>query len=131
MPGALLDTTVVIDFLRGREETRARLRELIPRREDAYICAVTVEEVTRGIRSSEDDAFLELLGGLLVAPLDVPEGRLAGYWKRTYGRRGRTLSQSDALIAAAAVGVDARLVTGNPKDFPMRELQVEHWPAGA
>jgi hypothetical protein len=34
------------------------------------------------------------------------------------------------LIAAAAAGIDARLATGNPKDFPMRGLAVEHWPAG-
>lgn len=40
------------------------------------------------------------------------------------------LSQADCLIAAAAVGVGARLVTGDPKDFPMRELDVEVWPVG-
>jgi predicted nucleic acid-binding protein len=41
-----------------------------------------------------------------------------------------SLSQADCLIAAAAVAVGARLATGNPKDFPMAELEVEHWPAG-
>lgn len=41
-----------------------------------------------------------------------------------------TLAQADALIAAAAFGIGARLATGNPKDFPMKELQIEHWPAG-
>jgi predicted nucleic acid-binding protein len=34
------------------------------------------------------------------------------------------------LIAAAAAGVGARLITGNPKDFPMDEITVEHWPVG-
>jgi hypothetical protein len=34
------------------------------------------------------------------------------------------------LIAAAAVGIGARLATGNLKHFPMPELDVEHWPAG-
>jgi hypothetical protein len=29
-----------------------------------------------------------------------------------------------------AAGVGSRLVTGNPEDFPMRELDVEHWPVG-
>jgi predicted nucleic acid-binding protein len=43
---------------------------------------------------------------------------------------GVTLSQADCLIASAAVGAGARLATGNPKDFPMEELEVEHWPAG-
>jgi len=34
------------------------------------------------------------------------------------------------LIAAAADGIGGSLATGNPKDFPMPGLQVEHWPAG-
>jgi hypothetical protein len=25
---------------------------------------------------------------------------------------------------------DATLATGNPKDFPMPELKIEHWPVG-
>ena len=46
------------------------------------------------------------------------------------GRRGVTISQADALIAAAAHAIGGRLATGNPKHFPMPELTVEHWPAG-
>lgn len=130
MGAALLDTSVLIDCLRGRPKTIDRLLRLGASDDDAYVCAITVEEVTRGIRPREDEAFLELLSGLLVAPLGTPEGRLAGFWKRSFARRGVTVSQSDALVAAAAAGVNARLVTGNPKDFPMRGLVVEHWPVG-
>jgi predicted nucleic acid-binding protein len=131
MARVLLDTTVVVDCLRGRATAMARVRDLHRLGDDPFICAVTVEEVTRGIRSNEDDAFVAFLDGLLVAPLDIPEGRLAGYWKRSLGRRGRTISQSDALIAAAAIGVEARLATGNPKDFArIKGLTVEHWPVG-
>jgi hypothetical protein len=39
-------------------------------------------------------------------------------------------TQADCLIAAAAIGVGARLATGNPKHFPMPELDVEHWLVG-
>jgi hypothetical protein len=130
MAAVLLDSSVVIDLLRGRPGATARLRALRLAGDDPYVCAITVEEITRGLRPREDDAFVELLEGLLPAPLGVPEGRLAGFWKRTLAKRGRTISQSDALIAAAAVGVGARLATGNPRDFPMKGLVVEHWPAG-
>ncbi len=37
----------------------------------------------------------------------------------------------DAVIAASAQHVGARLATGNPSDFPMDEITVEHWPVGA
>lgn len=130
MGAVLLDTSVLIDHLRDRIGTRDRLRSPRGRGDEAFVCAVSVEEVTRGVRPPEDNAFVELLDGFLVAPLGIPEGRLAGHWRRSFARRGRTLSQADALVAAAAAGIGARLATGNPKDFPMRGLEVEHWQVG-
>ncbi|MDE3070625.1 MAG: hypothetical protein KGJ43_07840 [Acidobacteriota bacterium] len=49
--------------------------------------------------------------------------------------RGRTLSQADCLIAAAAHSLGATLATGNVKDHPMHEppasaLVVDLWPVG-
>ena len=72
-----------------------------------------------------------LLNGLRIAPLGRRQGETAGRWRRVFSERGITLSQADCLVAAAAAGVGARLVTGNPADFPMDDVTVEHWPAGA
>lgn len=38
--------------------------------------------------------------------------------------------RSDCLIAAGAASIEAHLATGNPADFPMDEITVEHWPVG-
>jgi predicted nucleic acid-binding protein len=95
-----------------------------------FICAVNVEEVARGMRAGEEVAVDRLLRALRFAPLRRAEGELAGRWRREHAQRGITLAQADCLIAAAAVGVRARLATGNPKDFPMDEVVVEHWPVG-
>jgi len=130
MGAILLDTTVVIDVLKGRGRTTARLDAFADAGDTAYVCAITIEEVTAGLLPREREAAAALFEGLAVAPLGMAEGRLAGWWRRMYRRRGRTLSQADALIAAAAATLGARLATGNPKDFPMRDLEVEHWPAG-
>jgi len=127
----LLDTSVLIDTLRGRDAGR-RLRELRAQGESApWICAINVEELHRGVREPEEAALGRFLGGLRLAPIGRAQAELAGRWRRDYARRGITLSQADCLIAAAAVGVGARLATGNPKHFPMQELAVEHWPPGA
>jgi predicted nucleic acid-binding protein len=126
----LLDTTVLIDALRGRTSAE-RLRGLRDAAQIPWICAVNAEEVMRGAYPEEEAETLRFLYGLHLAPLGRPEGERAGRWRREYARRGITLSQADCLIAAAAIGVDARLATGNPKHFPMPELTVEHWPAGA
>jgi predicted nucleic acid-binding protein len=125
----LLDTTVLIDALRGRAAAE-RLRRLRGEGAPPYLCAINVEEVWRGIKPSEEVAVGRLLGALRVAPLGRAEGERAARWRAGFASRGVTLSQADCLIAAAAVGVGARLATGNPRDFPMDDLEVEHWPVG-
>jgi predicted nucleic acid-binding protein len=125
----LLDTTVLIDALRDRP-VAGRLRELRDADRVPWICAVNVDEVLRGTNAKEEALVIRFLSGLHLAPLGRAEGERAGRWRRDFARQGVTLSQGDCLIAAAAVGVDARLVTGNPKHFPMDELDVEHWPVG-
>jgi predicted nucleic acid-binding protein len=126
----LLDTTVLIDVLRGRPAA-ARVRTLRDIATSPWICAINIEEVMRGALHEEEAVVLRFLKGLRLAPLDHAAGELAGRWRRDHAHKGITLSQADCLIAAAAVGVNARLATGNPKHFPMRELEIEHWPVGA
>lgn len=129
MAAVLLDTTVLIDLLRGRPEAKRRLRALHDGGDDVYACAVNVEEIARGLLPREQEAAERLVEGLRVVPLGAAEGWQAGEWGREYSARGRTLSQADCLIAAAASSIGARLATGNTSDFPM--AAVDHWPTGA
>jgi predicted nucleic acid-binding protein len=125
----LLDTTVLIDALRGRP-AMGRIRALRDMTDAPWICAVNIEEVVRGTDSAERELVARFLKGMHLAPLGRAEGELAGRWRREFTHQGITLSQADCLIAAAALGADARLATGNPRHFPMPELDVEHWPVG-
>jgi predicted nucleic acid-binding protein len=126
----LLDTSVLIEVLRGREAAR-RLDELRETQPPPLICAINVYEVWRGARTPEEDSIRRLLSALRTVPLTAREGEMAGIWRRDFASRGVALSQSDCLVAAAAVSAGARLATGNPKDFPMPGLEVEPWPTGA
>jgi predicted nucleic acid-binding protein len=90
-----------------------------------------VEEIWRGIRPAEEPLVRRLFNGVRVAPLGAAEGISAGTWRREFAAHGVTLHQADCLIAAAAMGVGASLATANVEDFPMEELTVERWPAGA
>jgi predicted nucleic acid-binding protein len=125
----LLDSTVLIDVLRGRPAER-RLREMRRSGDEPWVCAISVEEIWRGIRTTEEIAARRLFRGLRLAPLNVAEGELAGSWRRDHASRGVTVHQADCLIAAAAIGVGATLATGNPADFPMLGIGVQHWPVG-
>jgi predicted nucleic acid-binding protein len=125
----LLDTTVLIDALRGRPAAD-RLRFARRAGDEPWTCAISVEEVWRGALPHEAPTIRRLLRGLRCAPIGVAEGERAGRWRRDFANRGTTLHQADCLIAAAAAGVSSTLVTGNPKDFPMPDLDVVHWPVG-
>ena len=129
MARLLLDSTVLIDALRGRPAA-GRLASLRRTGTEAWTCVISVEEIWRGLRPGEEAFARRLFNGLRLAPLGAPEGMRAGTWRQTFARRGVTLHQADCLIAAAAVAVNAALATANVDDFPMTEINVQHWPAG-
>ena len=125
----LLDTTVLIDYLRG-SLAADHLDGRLDRGDIACTTAVNVEEVARGLRTGEENDAARLIEGLTVLTLGADEGWRAGSWRRAFASRGVTLSQPDCLIAAAALTAGAVLATGNPEDFPQEEIRVEHWPTG-
>jgi len=125
----LLDSTVLIDALRGRPAAE-RVRALRRSGTEPWVCAISVEEIWRGVRPEEEAVVRRLFTGLRVAPLGTAEGERAGSWRREFAERGVTLHQADCLIAAAAVGIGAHLATANTGDFPMSALTVDEWPTG-
>lgn len=129
MSRLVLDSTVLIDALRGRPASR-RLAGLRRAGVEPWVCVISAEEIWRGLHPAEEPQARRLFNGLRLAPLGVAQGSRAGTWRREFARRGTTLHQADCLIAAAAVGIEAGLATANPADFPMPELTVEHWPIG-
>ena len=129
MARLLLDSTVIIDALRGRPAA-TRVAGLRRSGIEPWACAVSVEEIWRGLRPGEESVARRLFNGLRMAPLGMTEGALAGSWRRSFAERGITLHQADCLIAAAARSTGASLATANVDDFPMAEVTVEYWPVG-
>jgi hypothetical protein len=129
MSRLLLDSTVLIDALRGRPAA-GRLANLRRVGTEPWVCVISVEEIWRGLMPREEPIARRLFNGLRLAPLGIAEGVRAGGWRRELARRGITVHQADCLIAAAAIGIGASLATANVDDFPMAELALEHWPAG-
>lgn len=130
MSRLLLDSTVLIDALRGRPAAE-RLRDLRRVGVEPWVSAVSVEEIWRGLRPAEEPVARRLVQALRMAPLGAAEGQRAGRWRREFAASGITLHQADCLVAAAALGVGAALATSNVSDFPMPGLEVQHWPVGA
>src|SRR5438552_18402617 len=121
MSRLLLDSTVLIDALRGRAAA-PRLAGLRRVGTEPWVCAISIEEIWRGIRPREEAVARRLFNGLRVAPLGISEGLKAGASRREYARRGVTLNQADCLIAVAPVGVGPGLATANVRDVPAAGL---------
>ncbi len=126
----VLDSTVLIDYLRGRPAVD-RVRQLKSQGDLPATTAINVEEIVRGLREPEVNAARRLFRGLVIVPIDEVVAWQAGSWRRRFNELGVTLFQADCLIAAAVHRHSGVLCTGNPKDFPMSEVSVQHWPVGA
>lgn len=120
----LLDTTVLVDVIRGVQPVRERLRAL---GDDALLSAVTLEEIRYGMRPEERRVTRHLLDALEVVPVGRDEAIISGAWRQEFAARGITLFQADTLIAACAVTRRVPLATANVRDFPMAGLTVERW----
>jgi len=124
--GFLVDTTILIDFFRGRIEAVQTLSMLV---EEGPLgcCPVTVAETFSGVRPEERPKVEDFFAALVYHPISYETARLAGEYRKDYQTKGITLSISDALIAAVAVKSSLTLITKNVRHFPMAELTViEH-----
>lgn len=114
----LVDTTVLIDVLRGKEEAVEWWLSL----DQVPICSeVSRAEVLRGVRTGEESATARLLGTLDWRPVDETVSRLAGVFGREFRESFPRLGLADLLIAATATTEAAELMTGNTRHFPMFE----------
>src|SRR5947209_2716955 len=112
----LIDTDVLIDYLRGRAEAVTYLEGLT---EALAVSAVTVAELYAGVREGAERVALEqFLTAFEIIPVDEAIALAGGLFRRDFGKSHST-GLADALIAATAESRQATLVTLNDKHFPM------------
>lgn len=122
MKGFLLDTTEVIDILRGEQSTAGRVKGWIEQGLEVGICAIVITETLAGVKPQDRAPVREFLETLRFHPITLEAAAKAGEYLYDYARKGVTLSLSDATIAAVAVTNGLSLVTKNQKHYPMPEL---------
>jgi predicted nucleic acid-binding protein len=119
----VVDTDIIINFLRGYEITRQLLNNWA---EEGLLAvsAVTHLEVYYGMKSSEEPATEAFLNGLQSIPVDVYIARQAGQLLSKIRSRGVTVGIADAIIAATTLQLDVPLLTNNIGHYPFAGLKV-------
>jgi predicted nucleic acid-binding protein len=118
----LLDTTVLLDVLRARQNRRSLLAELVAGGHVLATAAINIGEVYAGMRPGEELRTEAFLSSLECYSITGSIARRAGSLKSAWTRKGRTLSLADMMIAATALEHSLALMTDNRKDFPLHDL---------
>lgn len=119
----LLDTSVLIDFLRRTDKENSLLYKFSG--EDLYISLITHTELYAGKSVWEKEetrlGLEKLLSGITVIPMSVSVSMLTGRLKS----ENQKLSLIDCVIAATALKNGLELATLNRKDFvPVKGLKI-------
>ncbi len=117
MPAPLLiDTDVLIDYLRGQADAVNYLESL---NVHFFISAITVAELYSGVREGAERKTLDdFISAFEIVPVDETIAVRGGLHRRNYGK-SHNVGLADAIIAATAEAKNAVLVTLNKKHFPM------------
>lgn len=112
----LIDTDVIIDYLRGRVEAVTYIEGLT---NPLLISTITMAELYAGVREGDERKALEtFLSAFELATVSAEIAIKGGIYRRDYGKSHK-IGLADALIAATAEVWGATLVTLNKKHFPM------------
>ncbi len=128
----LLDSDVLIECLKNRQATLARIDRLAIQGMHLACSVISRAELVAGIRADEHQRMQELLTPLASLPVteDIADsaGELLKHFAKSYG-----LLEADSMIAATALHHQAVLFTLNRKHFaplspPLRLLSWEEPP---
>jgi predicted nucleic acid-binding protein len=120
-----LDSTFVIDHLRGDPIAVARWRRVFEDGETPFIGEVVVCEVRAGLLDADEPKLRTFLGSIEFVQPSSDHALNAGRWRAEARGRGWTLSLPDALVAAAADSLGAAVLTRNARDFALTPVRVE------
>ncbi len=112
----LLDTDVLVDFLRGHSKAVAFVNAHSAR---IILSSIVVAELYAGVKGDAEQAALEDFIALFrVVPVSAEIAKAGGLYKRDYGK-SHGVGLADGILAATADAENAELKTLNRKHYPM------------
>jgi predicted nucleic acid-binding protein len=117
----LLDTCIVIDFLRGKQSSKEFITKEL---DNIFISVITVAELYAGVRSKKEETQLgKFLDLFAIINLNKDLSISSGYLKNQY-YKSHNSGLADCIIAATTLSLECTLVTNNLNHFPMVEKKI-------
>ncbi len=124
---ALLDSTVLIDLIKGEEKAIKKIEE-IKQTSVLYTTSINVFEILKGMKMLERNrdvhlnAFEVLKNNLIIVNIDPLAAEYAAEIYADLRKKGSQINEGDYLIAGACLSNDIKyIITRNEKHF--REIK--------
>jgi predicted nucleic acid-binding protein len=117
----LLDSDVLIDYLRRVPGATTAIDSLLEVGNGAIASVVSKTEILSGMRPAEEEGTLSVLAGFEWVPITDPIATRAGSLARVHRGTHPGVGLADYLIGASAELLGTPLWTQNPRHFPMFE----------
>ncbi|RJR25291.1 MAG: type II toxin-antitoxin system VapC family toxin [Desulfobacteraceae bacterium] len=112
----LLDTDILVDFLRGHTQGVIFVNKNAPK---IILSSIVLAELYAGVKGETEERILDNFVSLFqVVPVTPAIAKKGGFYKSYYGK-SHGVGLADAIIAATAEAENAELKTLNVKHYPM------------
>ena len=129
----LLDTDLLIGFLRDNNEATELIAKLLKRHVILHTTSINAAELYFGaFLSSRTQDNLEIVEKLLntikIIPFEMSHAKIYGELRSDLQKKGEIINELDIFIAAMAIEQDLPIITRNTKHFErIMKLKVETW----
>ena len=128
-----LETTFLVDFLRGKEEAESVFNDLVDRRSQITITSPSLMEIMSSAHNNQKKEELRkieevILSKVIILNLDKESAILAGEIDSELTLSGDSIGTTDIMIGAIAKHNNETLITRNKKHFErIKGLKIESY----
>lgn len=117
MVGYIVDSDIIINFLKGKGDADQILRNV--KKSQIYVSVISVGEVLEGVVGQEErgEEARKLFGSWKVLAINMQTVEIFAQMRSIMRKQGILIDNMDLLIAATAIEHDLILITNNKKDF--------------
>ena len=128
----ILETSFIIDFLKGDENAVSKMQSLIDQNILYEITTPTIFELWGGLVNlekpeKEQQRITSLLEGIIIFPLDEESAKIAGNIDGKLVKRGLKIDTEDSMIAGIAIKNNKKVLTRDKHFDRIEGLKIESY----